>query len=116
MARKKASPVKKAVAPKTKAGTPAAVNVRSILKDLDAFEFDLRDKEQDGSRTTYTYDIFYRNMVGTFTIAKDEEKEGDHEADKIVVAALNLSMGKIISLVNDANIRKLAEYVLENTK
>lgn len=80
--------------------------VRIILKNKDAFHYDLRSETPDGSRTTYVFDIFYENTTGTFTIATDN--------GKIIVAALNLSMGKVISLVNDANLRKLAEYVLEN--
>lgn len=87
--------------------TSKAGAVRMIMKNIDEFHFDLRSKEDDGSRTTYVYDVFYENSTGTLTIATDE--------GKIVVAALNFSMGKIISLVNDANMRKLAEYVLEHT-
>lgn len=82
--------------------------IRNILKNKEAFQFDLRHREDDGGRVTSTYDVFYENSNGTFTIAVED--------GKIVVAALNLSMGKVISLVNDMNIRKLAEYVLENTK
>lgn len=80
--------------------------VRTILKNKDEFHYDLRFETQDGSRTTYVFDVFYENTTGTFTIAQED--------GKIIVAALNLSMGKVISLTNDANLRKLAEYVLEN--
>ncbi|MCF0245505.1 MAG: hypothetical protein HUJ55_01630 [Ileibacterium sp.] len=81
--------------------------VRSILKNKDNFQFDLRSSEKDGSRTTNVYDVFYENSNGTFTIAFDEEN--------IYVAALNFSMGKIMSLTNDANMKKLAQYVLDHT-
>ena len=46
--------------------------VRSILKNKDNFQFDLRSSEKDGSRTTNVYDVFYENSNGTFTIAFDE--------------------------------------------
>lgn len=79
--------------------------VRILLKNKEAIQADLRSEEKDDDRTTYVFDIFYEDSTGTFTIAR--------ENDRIVVAALNLNMGRVISLVNDANIRKLAEYVLE---
>lgn len=82
--------------------------VRTILKNKEDFHYDLISETPDGDRTTYVYDIFYENVTGRFTIAR--------ENGKIIVAALNLSIGKVISLVNDANIRKLAEYVLDNPK
>lgn len=80
--------------------------VRTILKNLPDFHFDLRSEEKDGDRTNYVFDIFYENVTGTLTIA---EKDGE-----IIVAALNISNGKIITLSNDTNLRKLASYVLEN--
>lgn len=79
--------------------------VRTILKNKEEFHADLRNEEKDGDRTTYTYDFTFQDHIGTFTIAV--------ENDEIKVAVLNMAMGRIISLVNDANIRKLAEYVLK---
>lgn len=78
--------------------------VRTILKDKQDFHFDLRNETADGDTITRVYDIFYENTTGTFTIVT--------RADQIQVAALNLSMGKVINLTNDTNLRKLAEYVL----
>ncbi len=79
--------------------------VRTILKNKEDFHADLRDEQKDGDRTTYVFDVEYANSVGTFTVAV--------ENGQIVVAVLNLSMGRLYSLVNDGNLRKLAEYVLE---
>lgn len=87
--------------------TGNASDIRNILKNKEAFQFDLRSRENDGTRITSVYDVFYENKAGTFTVATDN--------GKVVVAALNFNMGRITSLVNDANIRKLADYVLENT-
>ena len=33
-----------------------------------------------------------------------------------VIASLNLGLGKVITLSNDTNLKKLCRYVLENTK
>ncbi|MBD5424088.1 MAG: hypothetical protein HDR44_03065 [Allobaculum sp.] len=102
MVKLKAKPPKK-----TKKLTHTGANVvRTILKNLDAFQADLRSQETEGNRTTYIFDVFYQDTNGTFTIAK--------ENGEIVIAVLNLSMSRIVSLVNDANIRKLAQYVLDN--
>lgn len=79
--------------------------VRTILKNKEDFHADLRSQEEDGGRTTYVFDIYYGDTNGTFTVAT--------EGDRIVIAVLNLSMGKIISMMNDTNIRKLAQYVLD---
>lgn len=82
--------------------------VRIILKNKDDFHFDLRRIEQDGDRTNYIYDVFYENAAGTLNMAV---KDG-----KIIIAALNLSLGKVITLDNDANLIKLARYVLEKAE
>lgn len=82
--------------------------IRTILKNKGEFHFDLRSSQQEDGKTTNVYDVFYENAAGTFTIVFDQ--------DEISVAALNLSLGKVINLHNDANIRKLAQYVLDNTK
>lgn len=81
--------------------------VRVLLKNKEGIRSELISEEKDGDRTTYVFDLFYEDSTGTFTIAR--------EGDQIRVAALNLNMGRVISLVNDANIRKLAEYVLDTS-
>lgn len=92
---------------KVKKLTQTGANVvRTILKNLSAFQADLRSQETEGNRTTYIFDVFYQDTNGTFTIAT--------ENGEIVIAVLNLSMSRIVSLVNDTNIRKLAQYVLDN--
>ncbi len=80
--------------------------VRTILKNLKDFHADLRSEEDNGKKKTRVYDFFYENVNGTFTIVTSQ--------DQIEIAVLNISNGKIINLHNDLNIRKLAEYVLEN--
>lgn len=80
--------------------------VRTILKNKEEFHTDLLSKEEDGGRTTYTYDFFYGDTNGTFTVVT--------ENDAVVIAVLKPAMGRVISLMNDTNIRKLAEYVLEH--
>ncbi|MDD7281837.1 hypothetical protein [Floccifex sp.] len=79
--------------------------VRIILKNKDDFHFDLRKKEEDGSKTSYIFDVFYVNATGTLNMAV--------ENDKIVIAALNLGLGKVITLSNDDNLKKLCRYVLD---
>lgn len=79
--------------------------VRTMLRNKEEVRCDLKSKEEDGSRTNYVYDLFYRNANGTFTIVQEE--------DRVIIAALNLSFGKIFNMINDANIEKLAAYVLE---
>lgn len=79
--------------------------VRIILKNKDDFHFDLRKKEEDSSKTSYIFDVFYVNATGTLNMAV--------ENDKIVIAALNLGLGKVITLSNDDNLKKLCRYVLD---
>ena len=81
--------------------------VRIILKNKEDFHADLRKKEETGTRKSYLYDVFYVNAAGTFNII---EENGD-----IKIATLNLNLGKVITLDNDANLKKLAKYVLEST-
>ncbi len=82
--------------------------VRVILKNKNDFHFDLRKQTNEGNRTSYIFDVFYVNTTGTFNISI--------ENDEIKIAALNLSLGKVITLDNDANLKKLAKFVLENVK
>lgn len=79
--------------------------VRTMYKNKEEVRCDLKSKEADGNRMNMVYDLFYRNANGTFTIVTED--------DKVVIAALNLSFGKIFNMLNDATIEKLAEYVLE---
>lgn len=78
---------------------------RTILKNKNDFHVDLRSQEEDGARTTWVFDVEFGDSMGTLTIARED--------GKIMVAVLNLSMGRIVSMVNDTNMRKLAEYVLD---
>lgn len=82
--------------------------VRIILKNRKDFHFDLRSKEQEGSRTSYIYDVFYENVSGTLNMAVVD--------GQITIAALNLGLGKVITLANDDNLRKLGNFVLEQTR
>lgn len=83
----------------------AANAIRGILKNKEELKADLRSEEKDGDRTVYVFDVFFGDAIGTFTIAQ--------ENGEIPVAVLNFSMGKIFSKVNDKNIEKLAQYVLD---
>jgi hypothetical protein len=78
--------------------------VRIILKNKENLQLSLRSKETEGKRDRYVYDVFYENAAGTFNIATED--------GKVVIAALNLGLGKVITLDNDTNLRKLANYVL----
>lgn len=80
--------------------------VRVILKNKKDFHFDLRTKTEEKGRTNYIYDVFYENVTGTLNIAVEE--------NEVIIAAMNLSLGKVITLSNDANLKKLCKYVLEN--
>lgn len=81
--------------------------VRVILKNKKDFHFDLRTKTVEEDRTNYIYDVFYENVTGTLNMAV---KEGD-----VIIAAMNLSLGKVITLSTDANLKKLCNYVLESS-
>ena len=78
--------------------------VRIILKNKKDFHFDLRSKEQEGTRTSYSFDVFYENVSGTLNMAVED--------GEIRIAAMNLGLGKVITLSNDENLRKLGTYVL----
>ncbi len=81
--------------------------VRIILKNKKDFHFDLREKKEENGKISYLYDVFYENATGTFNILMDGENP--------TVAALNLSLGKVITLSNDQNLKKLCKYVIENS-
>ena len=80
--------------------------VRVILKNKEDFHFDLRTKKEEGTKTSYLYDVFYVNATGTLNMAV--------ENGEVVIAALNLGYGKVITLSNDTNLKKLCKYVLES--
>ena len=79
--------------------------VRIILKNKENFHFSLRNKGQEGDRTSYLYDV---NATGTLNMMV---KDGVVE-----IAALNLSLGKVITLDSDTNLKKLCTFVLESEK
>ena len=81
--------------------------VRIILKNKKDFHFDLREKKEENGKISYLYDVFYENATGTFNILMDGENP--------TVAALILSLGKVITLSNDQNLKKLCKYVIENS-
>ena len=79
--------------------------VRIILKNKDAFHFDLREKKEDNGKQSYLFDVYYENATGTLNVLMDK--------DEPVIAALNLSLGKVITLSNDINLKKLCKYVID---
>lgn len=81
------------------------MSVRSMLKNFSSFETELRETSQEGSRTRYLFDVFYDKTNGTLSIGIEQ--------DKIVVATLAMTSGKVITLANDANLAKLAKQVLK---
>ena len=64
--------------------------VRIILKNKDAFHFDLRERKEDNGKQSYLFDVYYENATGTLNVLMDN--------DEPVIAALNLSLGKVITL------------------
>lgn len=78
--------------------------VRIMLKNKDALQCELRQKNEEGTKVDYLYDVFYENVSGTFRIVLDN--------DQVTLATLNINMGKVINLDNDANLKKLALYVI----
>lgn len=79
--------------------------VRIMLKNKDALTFDLREKNEEQNIIEYSYDIFYENVTGILHIRVQD--------NEVVSAAMQLSMGKVITLENDTNLKKLCHYVLE---
>ena len=63
--------------------------VRIILKNKDTFHFDLREKKEDNGKQSYLFDVYYENTTGT------------------------LNLGKVITLSNDTNLKKLCNYVVD---
>ena len=79
--------------------------MRSEQHDKDAFHFDLREKKEDNGKQSYLFDVYYENATGTLNVLMDK--------DEPVIAALNLSLGKVITLSNDINLKKLCKYVID---
>ncbi len=82
--------------------------IRIMLKNKDAMHFNLREKKEDNGRISYLFDFYYENVTGTLNILMD--------GDVVSIAALNLSLGKVITLSNDTNLAKLCKYVIEKEK
>ncbi len=82
--------------------------IRIMLKNKDAMHFNLREKKEDNDRISYLFDFYYENVTGTLNILMD--------GDVVSIAALNLSLGKVITLSNDTNLAKLCKYVIEKEK
>ena len=78
--------------------------VRIILKNKENFHFDLREKKEEQGKISYLFDVYYENTTGTLNVLMDQ--------DTPVIAALNLSLGKVITLSNDTNLKKLCTYVV----
>lgn len=79
--------------------------VRIILKNKDAFHFDLREKKEENGKQSYLFDVYYENTTGTLNVLMDNGEP--------VIAALNLSLAKVITLSNDTNLKKLCNYVVD---
>ncbi|WP_297236718.1 hypothetical protein [uncultured Faecalicoccus sp.] len=79
--------------------------IRIMLKNKDELHFEQQSKKESEERTSYLYDIFYDNVTGTLnmSVVKGE----------VHIAALNLSVGKVITLENDQNLKKFCRYILE---
>lgn len=79
--------------------------IRIMLKNKDELHFEQQSKKESEERTSYLYDIFYGNVTGTLnmSVVKGE----------VHIAALNLSVGKVITLENDQNLKKFCRYILE---
>lgn len=78
--------------------------VRIILKNKDAFHFDLREKKEENGKVSYLFDVYYENTTGTLNVLMENNEP--------VIAALNLSLGKVITFSNDTNLKKLCNYVV----
>lgn len=79
--------------------------IRVLLKNKDELHIERQSKKANEERVSYLYDIFYQNVTGTLTISVVN--------GEVKIAALNLSVGKVITLENDQNLKKFCRYVLE---
>ena len=48
--------------------------VRIILKNKDAFHFDLREKKEDNGKQSYLFDVYYENATGTLNVLMDKDE------------------------------------------
>lgn len=80
--------------------------VKIIWKDKEEFHCSLKNTMEGAGDMTYVFDVEYGNYVGTFNFRiKDEE---------FASATLNImTLKKVITLDNDANLVKLCEYVYQ---
>ena len=46
--------------------------VRIILKNKDAFHFDLREKKEDNGKQSYLFDVYYENATGTLNVLMND--------------------------------------------
>ena len=76
-----------------------------MLKNKQDLHFELQSKKESEARTSYLYDIYYENVTGTLNMSVTD--------GEVKIAALNLSVGKVITLENDQNLKKFCRYILE---
>ncbi|WP_296241585.1 hypothetical protein [uncultured Faecalicoccus sp.] len=79
--------------------------IRVMLKNKQDLHFELQSKKESEARTSYLYDIYYENVTGTLNMSVTD--------GEVKIAALNLSVGKVITLENDQNLKKFCRYILE---
>lgn len=79
--------------------------IRVMLKNKKDLRFERQSKKESEDRVSYLYDIFYENVTGTLNMSVVN--------GNVHIAALNLSVGKVITLENDQNLKKFCRYILE---
>ncbi|HIW17846.1 hypothetical protein HNQ43_000685 [Faecalicoccus acidiformans] len=79
--------------------------IRVLLKNKKDLHFELQSKKESEARISYLYDIYYENVTGTLNMSVSD--------GEVKIAALNLSVGKVITLENDQNLKKFCRYILE---
>lgn len=78
--------------------------VKMILKEKALFHCHLKNTMEGQDDITYVFDVEYGTYIGTFNFRMKE--------DVFASATLNLmTLKKVITLDNDANLLKLCEYV-----
>lgn len=78
--------------------------IRLMLKNKEDLHLELRKDTTTENARHFLYDVFFHNLTGTLTFVV---KEGE-----ITIASLNLSNNTVYTLQNNANVRKLCNYVL----
>ena len=48
--------------------------VRIILKNKDAFHFDLREKKEENGKVSYLFDVYYENTTGTLNVLMENNE------------------------------------------